>query len=270
LSAENLTEGGGADAVLFEMVGPVAVLTLNRSAVLNAIDIGLASRLSELLSFIEAEGIARCLLLRAAGRAFCAGGDLAAFREGSDHPTAAAGVMAHFHPAVLQLASFKLPTVAAVHGTIAGAGVGLMLACDFVVACAETRLTLAYPKIGGTIDGGASWFLPRIVGLRKARELALLGDTISLEEAYAIGLYNRAFPRDTFERDALAFATRLGDGPTASLAAIKRLLDLASRTTLERHLDLERDAFRDAAASVDFSEGLAAFFERRAPSFQGR
>lgn len=262
-------QDGADDAVLFEMVGQIAVLTLNRPAVLNAIDIGMAMRLSELLEQVEQEGKARSVLLRAAGRAFCAGGDLARFRAGMPYPEAAAAVMAHFHPAILKLARFPLPTLAAVHGTVAGAGVGLMLACDLSVASAETRLTLAYPKVGGTIDGGTSWFLPRVTGLRKAKELALLADLIDARTGQELGLFNRIFPNETFAADALFFAGKLADGPTKSLAAIKTLLEDASSTSLERHLDAERDSFVTAAESSDFREGLEAFFSRRAPLFQG-
>jgi len=199
----------------------VALLTLNRPMVLNAVDIALAEALDAAVCRIEQAGEARAILLMGAGRAFCAGGDVSKFDGREPHATVAARTIAAFHPAILNLASSRLPTIAAVHGAVAGAGISLMLACDFVVAASNTRFTLAYPKIGATIDGGASWFLPRLVGLRKAKELALLSETIDSATALTLGLLNRVVELGALPNVARSFASQIAAGPTAAFGAIK-------------------------------------------------
>ena len=178
--------------------------------------------------------------------------------------------IALFHPAILNLASLRIPTVAAVHGAAAGAGIGLMLACDFVIASPQTRFTLAYPKIGATIDGGASWFLPRLVGSRKAKELALLADTFDGTQAEQLGLVTRLVSPETLQDEALRFARTLAAGPTEAFGAIKQLVDHALSRSLEAQLNAERDAFVEIARTPDFAEGLTAFREKRSPLFSGR
>jgi 2-(1,2-epoxy-1,2-dihydrophenyl)acetyl-CoA isomerase len=177
--------------------------------------------------------------------------------------------MAQFHPTVLKLARSRLPSVAAVHGIVAGAGVGVMLACDLVIAGAGTRFTLAYPKIGASVDGGASWFLPRVVGTRKAKELALLSETFDAETAQRIGLVNRVVADDRVQSDAMQLAKQLATGPSAAFAQIKRLIDAASGSDLARHLDDERAALVHLAKGDDFAEGIASFLEKRKPIFRG-
>ena len=259
-----------ADPIRFEVSGGVAVLTLDRPATLNAIDADFARALGAAIGRAEVTDGVRALVLRGAGSAFCAGGDVSKFNGREPHADVAGRAMFHFHPAVLKLASARLPTVAAVHGAVAGAGIGLMLACDFVVAAANARFTLAYPKIGATIDGGASWFLPRLVGLRKAKELTMLSEHFDATMAEKLGLVNRVVAVEAFDEETAAFARKLAAGPTAAYATIKQLLGASFERGLAEQLDAERTAFVDMASSTDFSEGLDAFLGKRAPDFRGK
>jgi 2-(1,2-epoxy-1,2-dihydrophenyl)acetyl-CoA isomerase len=247
----------------------VLVLTLDRPVKLNGIDVEMARMLGDALEAGERDASVRALLIRGNGRAFCAGGDVSAFGAGERHADVAGRTMAIFHPVILKLASLRVPTLAAVHGAVAGAGIGLMLACDFTIAAPQTRFTLAYPKIGATIDGGASWFLVHSLGTRRAKQLAMLSETIDTAAARELGLITRVATSDTIDDESFAFALDLARGPTAALGAIKRLIDTADGRDLGAQLDAERDAFLEIANSADFAEGLDAFKTRREPVFTG-
>ena len=257
------------DPVRLEFSESVALLTLARPAVLNAIDVDLAGALSEAVTRVAASRDVRALLLKGEGRAFCAGGDVSKFDGAEPFADVAHRTIALFHPAVLGLANLTIPTVAAVHGAVAGAGIGLMLSCDFVVATPQTHFTLAYPKIGATIDGGASWYLPRFLGIRKAKELAMLSETFDGYEAEKLGLVTRLANPETFDKEAIRFAQTLAAGPTEAFGALKHLLGNALSRSLAAQLDAERDAFIDIAKNPDFAEGLKAYRERRSPRFKG-
>lgn len=258
------------EPVLFELHDGVAAITLNRPSVLNGIDPVLADALGEAIRRADASPAVRAILLSGAGRAFCAGGDLSRFDGSAPFSAVADQSMSVFHPVVRTLATLPIPTVAAVHGAVAGAGLGLMLACDFALAASGTRFTLAYPRIGATIDAGASWFLARALGTRKAKELAMLAETFDAGAAHDLGLVNRVIPAERLHDEALDFAGRLAAGPTAALGAIKRLVSGAHDSDLATQLDAEQAAFAAVAATDDFAEGLAAFRGKRDPAFTGR
>jgi 2-(1,2-epoxy-1,2-dihydrophenyl)acetyl-CoA isomerase len=254
--------------ILFEISGDVATITLNRADALNTIHIGLADALGDAVDAAEKSG-ARALLLKGAGRVFSAGGDIARFDDPKTYAEVANATMAQFHPAILKLAQSRLPTVAAVHGAVAGAGISMMLACDFAIAGAGTRFTLAYAMIGASLDGGASWFLPRAVGLRRAKELAMLSDVIDAATAERLGLINRVVGDDAVVGDASNLVRRLAAGPTAAFAAIKRQINSAAAADLEQQLDDERATLTRLAGGDDFAEGIAAYRSKRKPHFRG-
>ncbi|MGE0502020.1 MAG: enoyl-CoA hydratase/isomerase family protein [Rhizobiaceae bacterium] len=258
-----------SDPVLLEIDGAVARITLDRPDVLNGIDVALAEAFGRALDEVAGNPSARALLLRGAGRAFCAGGDVSRFDGSVPFATVANATMSRFHPVIRRIATLPLPTIAVVHGAVAGAGLGLMLACDFALAATGTRFTLAYPKIGATIDAGASWFLARALGTRRAKELAMLAHTFDAEAAERLGLVNRVVAADMLAAEAAAFAARLASGPTAAYATIKRLIDQAHDTDLAAQLDHEQAGFTGIAATSDFAEGLEAFRARRSPAFRG-
>jgi len=265
--------GAGASPgapVLLERSGRIACITLNRPAVANAIDQGLAAALRAVLEAIAAGPPPGAVLLQGAGRTFCGGGDLQAFnREGTRAPAYVAALLADFHVAVQRLAELPVPVVVAVQGAAAGAGLGLALAADIVLAAEDSRFVMAYGAVGLTPDGGTSWGLPRAVGLRRALELTLLNRPLTAAEAQAAGLVTRVVPAGDLARQAQATAVELAAGPTAALVASKRLLRESLGRDLGAQLAAEERQIVESFATHDGAEGVRAFCERRPPRFRG-
>ncbi|SFB85811.1 2-(1,2-epoxy-1,2-dihydrophenyl)acetyl-CoA isomerase [Bosea sp. CRIB-10] len=255
--------------VLLAIEHAVAIVTLNRPRVLNAIDPQMARSLADAVARIEQDGTARVLLLRGEGRAFCAGGDVARFVEGD--PTAAIeAIIDPLHEALRALDALKLPTLVAVQGPVAGAGFSLAMACDLCIAADDAVFTMAYSRIGASPDGSATYRLPRLVGTRKALELAMLAEPVRAPEALTLGLVNRVVPAADLASEALALARRLAQGPTAAYARIKHLVGRSLGNDLSTQLDLEREAFLAGTRTADFREGAHAFLAKRTPQFEGR
>ncbi|NWG22986.1 MAG: enoyl-CoA hydratase/isomerase family protein [Pseudorhodoplanes sp.] len=254
--------------VLLTIERAVAIVTLNRPCVLNAIDVDMARAFRDAIDSIDANGRVRSILLRGEGRAFCAGGDVSAFS--TDNPAAAAeAIIDYLHEALTTLADIPVPSIAAVQGAAAGAGFSLALACDLAIAADDAVFSLAFARIGASPDSSSTYWLPRLVGARKALELALLADPIDADEAMRIGLVNNVVPAATLQRSALALAERLSRGPTGAYGRTKALLRQSLSSSLVAQLDRERDAFLQSAQSIDFAEGVAAFLAKRSPRFEG-
>lgn len=259
-------------AVLYETQGHLALITLNRPSALNSLNHEMIAGLAIATARAGDDPNVRVVLIRGAGDHFMAGGDLKWFREEIDgrHPD----IEAHFqqtidqvHASTLAIRAMNKPVIAAVHGAVAGFGLSLMLACDFALAADNAYFTLAYCHIGLSPDGGATWSLPRLVGLRKASELALLGERFDATTAATLGLVNRVVPLAELNREAEALAARLASGPAAALARTKALLQSSFEHSLEQQLAAEKRAFAACAAEPDFAEGLAAFAEKRKARF---
>ncbi len=248
--------------------GAVAHLVLNRPQQLNAIDIATARAFDAACAAIEADRSVRAVVLRGEGRSFGAGGDLAAFR--SDAQATALAIIEPMHAGLRRLAAIDAPVIASLHGSVAGGSMSLALGCDLAIAADNTRLNLAYVGVAASCDVGGSWHLPRLIGLRRAMAVALLGETISAPEALAMGLVNRVVPAAELAAATDALAQRLAAGPTLAHGRMKRLLRAAFDHDLGAQLDLERDAFHASAGTADFAEALDAFFARRPPNFNGR
>lgn len=247
----------------------VAVVTLDRPQVLNAIDAHMARSLAAAIARIAQDGTVRALLLRGEGRAFCAGGDVARFVEG-DPAAAIEAIIDPLHAALRALDALKLPTLAAVQGPAAGAGFSLALACDLCIAAEDAVFTLAFARIGISPDSSSTYRLPRIVGTRKALELAMLAEPVRAPEALALGLVNRVVPSADLASEAMALARRLAQGPTAAHARIKHLVGRSLGNDLSAQLDLEREAFLAGTRTADFKEGAEAFLAKRPARFEGR
>ncbi|HEY1709543.1 MAG TPA: enoyl-CoA hydratase-related protein [Rhizomicrobium sp.] len=256
------------DILLLKFSGPVAEVTFNKPSKLNAIDRELAEELVGAFSAIEQNREVKAVIVRGAGRAFMAGGDLKTFHDaGEQAPEAVKKLIVPFHRVIRSIRELRAPVIAAVHGAVAGGGLALALACDFVIASSDAVFTPAYLKIGTNPDGGTTWSVPRLLGERRALEWLLLGDPMSAEKAAGLGLINRVVAREDFEQSVQGFANRLATGPAQAQASLKRLIWSARGSSLEDQLDAEADGFTAMASTADFREGVAAFFERREPRF---
>lgn len=261
------------EAVRFELNESVAIITLNRPEALNALSESLVADLRRALQ-ITAESKARAAILTGAGRAFCAGGDLREMRRSltdqtAEQPAFVDEHLINLHECIKLIRHAPLPFVAAVNGVCAGAGTNFALACDIVFAGKSATFNEGFVKIGLTPDCGGSYFLPRLVGEKRAAELLMTGDAISAEEAERIGMINRVVSDESLLDEATNFAFRLSKMPTAGLARIKQMLAASYKNDLQSQLDLEHRAQIASGSANDFKEGVAAFFEKRTPQFSG-
>lgn len=239
----------------------------NRPQALNALDVPMAQAFLQAVQAIAADASVRAVVLQGAGRAFIAGGDLATLH--ANPAQGARDLLTPLNAALQLLERMDAPVIAQVHGAAAGGGLSLMLMCDFVIAAEDTKFNLAYINLGTSCDLGGSWALPRLVGLRQALEIALLGDTLNAQEALRCGLINRVVPAPELERTTQALAQRLAQGPTKAYGPMRRLLRSSWERTLPEQLAAEAQAFDHCAHSSDMREGLQAFFDKRKPLFHG-
>ncbi|HEX2470743.1 MAG TPA: enoyl-CoA hydratase-related protein [Candidatus Limnocylindrales bacterium] len=257
------------DGLRVDVDGPVATLTLDRPDSLNALTVPVKVALREALESMAEDRAVRAVILTGAGRAFCAGQDLAE-REEPDAAPLDVEVRERYNPIIRALRSMGQPAIAAVNGVAAGAGASLAFACDIRIAAAEARFMLAFGRIGLVPDSGATWFLPRLVGPAKAAELALVGDPVDASEALRLGLVSRVVPGDQLITEARTIADRLADGAPLAMALTKGALERALTIDLDEALEGEAKLQGIAGASADHAEGLAAFREKRPPRFTGR
>lgn len=247
--------------------GPVAVLALNHPTSLNAISVPLAHGLGRALdAALEPQSGFRALVLTGEGRGFCSGADLNEAHGGVD---AGARLDDLYHPLMRRLRDSRLPIVSAVNGVAAGIGMSLALMGDLVVAGRSAFFIQAFSSIGLVPDGGSTWLLPRLIGLARARELALLAERLPAEKALEWGLINRVAEDNALLGEALALAAKLADGP-ASLALTRALFWESPQRGYEEQLALEREAQIAASRSEDFNEGLQAFRHKRPANFKGK
>ena len=239
----------------------------------NAINFALAGQLADAVERVEkevADGSVRAVLITAEGHAFTFGGDITLFIEEMDRIESLMLEMARqFNGLVLRLADLPVPIVTAVQGAAAGGGLGLVWAADFVYCSPEAIFAPAFDRIGHTGDGGGTWFLPRIVGLRRAQEMTLGGKIVRAEEAVEWGLVNEVVASDELYGRARAEAERLAAGPTKALAMTGELVRGAFDRTLAEQLELEAQYMSAASATDDGKEGIKAFVEKRRPDFRG-
>jgi 2-(1,2-epoxy-1,2-dihydrophenyl)acetyl-CoA isomerase len=258
--------------ILYEAPGGVATLTLNRPDKLNAFNEAMHGELARALDRVEADPGIRAVLLTGAGRAFCAGQDLGdrVTGEGGSPPDLGDTLDRLYNPLIRRICRLERPVVCAVNGVAAGAGANLAFNCDIVLAARSAKFMEPFCKLGLVPDAGGTYILPRLVGAVRARGLALLGDSVTAEQAEAWGLIWRVVEDERLMDEAMALARHLATQPTKGLGLIKRALLASSTNSLDAQLDLERDLQREAGRTEDYREGVAAFMAKRPATFKGR
>lgn len=259
------------ETILFEKSAGVANVALNRPRKLNAFDGEMHEELYDALEAADSDDEVRCVVLRGEGRGFSAGADLAGIVEGTDgEPDLGEYLRSNYNRLVSRMVAIEKPIIAALHGPVYGAGVGVALACDLRIAAESARFSVAFIKIGLMPDAGVSFFLPRVVGLGRAMQMSLLGDAVEAEEALRIGLVNRVVPDERLAEEAAALARRLAAMPTAAIGKTKHSLYASFESDLETALEREAEGQTFCGYTQDHKEGVAAFFEKREARFNGR
>ena len=258
--------------LIIQQDGGVLTITMNRPEVLNAFNDTMLAELTEAVETVAEDETVRCVVLTGAGRAFGSGQDLRSLVEGRSSG-AIGTVSAHvqkYHRVVLAIRNMPKPVIAAVRGVAAGISCNIALACDMRIATDDARFIEAFARIGLVPDGGGGYFLPRLVGVGKAMELAMLADEVSGPEAERIGLVNKCIPVEEFEEATRTFAQRLANGPTRAYALIKKLIHTSAESDLQTSLRLEGELQDIAFETEDHQNAVVAFLQKRPPKYKGR
>ncbi|MEJ2093526.1 MAG: enoyl-CoA hydratase [Syntrophobacterales bacterium] len=259
------------DFLLFEIKDGVGLIRLNRPDDGNALTLEMALELLAVAGRCDEDPEVRAVVLTGTGKMFCAGGDLKAFvAQGDQVSLYMKQVTQAFHAALSRFCWMAAPVVGAINGTAAGGGLSLALATDIAVAAESAKFTMAYTRVGLTPDGSASYFLARLVGLRRAKEMALLNPVLSAQQALEWGLINRLVPDDQVLSTALDLASQLAQGPPRALGETKRLILAGATESLESQMEQESRTIAAMVGSEDGQEGIAAFLAKRPPKFTGR
>lgn len=260
--------------VLLERTGAVATIVLNRPSSLNAVDLELAQQLADVSELVERDDSIRCVVLRGAGEHFMAGGDIRYFQSllalpDEERKTKLCALIYKANQVVTRLSSMTKPVIASVQGSVAGFGLSLFCSCDLAIAADNASFMLSYCELGTSPDGGGTFMLPRLLGIRRAMGLALLGDRLDARQAIEANLVNRVVSSDALVEETCRLAAKLSAQPTQALGNTKRLLNASLGNDLTTQLRSERDSFIALARSQDFTEGVNAFIGKRRPDFRG-
>ena len=257
--------------LLFDVRDHVAHITLNRPDAANSINEDMGKDLMHAALRCDEDPEIRAVLISGAGKIFSGGGDLKAFTaQGDQLPYHVKEITTYLHAAMSRLTRMDAPVVAAVHGAVAGAGMSIAIACDIVVAAETTRFMVAYTRAGLVPDGSSTYFLPRIVGLKRALELTLTNRMFSAQEALQWGLVTHVVQDNELIAQARAIAVQLAAGPTRAYGLSKRLLHSGWAETLETQMENESQAIAHSARTGDAREGITAFLEKRTPKYKGK
>lgn len=257
------------DKVVFESKDGIGVITLNRPDAGNALDSEMVHGLTAIINQAADDTSIRVIVIRAAGRAFCVGGDINAFQQHRDNlPGFIDTLLVPLSQAITRLATCGRPVVSVLNGAVGGGGIGIALCADFVLAAESMKLRAGYSAIGLTPDAGSSWFLTRRLGPTRAKHLFLLNEPHTAEECLALGIVDAVHPDAGLETRAMELAARLSAGPSCAFARTKGLIDTVGAHDLSAHLQLEGRYMVASAGEPDVREGIAAFLEKRPPRFQ--
>jgi 2-(1,2-epoxy-1,2-dihydrophenyl)acetyl-CoA isomerase len=259
-------------SILLEIDQGVALLTLNRPDSLNSFNTEMHAEIRSAISQVRKSSEVRALVITGSGRGFCAGQDLSDrnVAPGAEAPDLGESIEKRYNPLLRSIRELPMPVICAVNGVAAGAGANIALACDITLAAKSASFIQAFCKIGLIPDSGGTWSLPHLVGMARAKGMALLGDKIKAEQAESWGLIWRCVEDDQLMEEAMQLARHLATQPTKGLALIKRALHASTNNTFDQQLDLERDLQRLAGRTDDYREGVGAFMEKRTPNFKGQ
>lgn len=256
------------DNIVFEIKDSVAIITLNRTDVLNSFNFEMANDTIDALTFSKNEKSIRAIILTSNGRGFCAGQDLEeATRENG--PNIEEIVDHTYNPIITLIRTIEKPVVCAVNGIAAGAGANIAIACDITFAAESANFIQSFSNIGLVPDSGGTFFLPRLVGLQRATAMMFLGNKVSAKEAKDLGMIYDTVEDDQLMDVVFAFANKLAKRPTKGFGLTKRALNQAFTNSLDKQLEVEKELQAIAAKSHDHQEGIKAFFEKRKPNYTG-
>ena len=257
------------DTLGYEIADGVATITIDRPEAANSLSMEMCRELMDSSIRVDDDPEVRAVVLRGSGRFFCTGADLRGFPPaGPEMATFVKEMTTYLHAAVSRFTRMDAPLITAVNGTCAGAGMSLALFGDLAVAGESSRFTMAYSRIGLTPDGSSTYFLPRLVGLRRSLELCLTNRMLSAQEALDWGMINRVVADEDLQTEAHALAAQLAAGPTESIGAAKRLYHQSWNDSLESQMEWETRAIAEASRRPEAKEGIQAFFEKRDPVFR--
>ncbi|WP_085993028.1 enoyl-CoA hydratase/isomerase family protein [Oceanobacillus senegalensis] len=251
--------------LLVEIKEGVLHLTLNRPDSLNAFSAEMITGLKEAIQLAKTEASIHVVTISGSGRAFSAGGDVK--NMGQKDPLGTYDHIGNLNELILSMKELEKPIIAAVHGYAAGAGFNLALACDIILSAEESKFILSFSKVGLISDGGGLYFLPRLIGPYRAKELLFNAEPITASEAYSLGIVNHIYSLAEFPEEVNEYALKLARGPSKAYGFIKKLADKSLHSTLEEILELERITQATVATTADHREGVLAFKEKRTPNF---
>jgi 2-(1,2-epoxy-1,2-dihydrophenyl)acetyl-CoA isomerase len=257
--------------VSIERAANVATLTLNRPDAYNALNLALGRELFAASLELDEDPEVRCIVVTGRGRAFCAGGDVKDFVDGLDRIGAhIKELTTYLHGAISRFCRTDKPVIMAVNGVAAGGGFSLALSGDLVIAAESAKFTMAYSKIAASPDGSSSYFLPRVIGLRRAMELYFTNRVLTAREAVEWGMITRAVPDAELTATVATLARELANGPSKAFGVAKRLLHQSTWESLETQMELEAQGIAACGHTDDFRAGVTAFAEKKTPTFHGR
>lgn len=255
--------------LLVQLENGICTITLNRPDVYNAFNNELSFELQDAIKAAEKDEAVRVVVLTGAGKAFCSGQDLRD-REPGKEIDFRASIEKRYNPIIKGIRNLPKPVICRLNGVAAGAGCSLALACDLIIASAESSLIEVFVNIGLVLDSGSSYFLPRLVGYHKAFELSTLGSKLAAEEAMNIGIVTKVAKPEDLDAAVMEYAARYAVAPTKAIALMKKMLNKGMNSDLDTMLEYEKYCQVIAGSSQDFKEGTTAFLEKRKPAFQGK
>ena len=258
------------ETLLFDLSDGVAHIQFNRPDAYNSLDSKMSIDMMHAMIRCDDDPQIRAVLLSGVGPTFSSGGDIKEFAAvGDDLPRHIKEMVVYFYAAMSRMIRMNSPLVAAIHGSAAGAGFAMACASDLVVAAESAKFTMAYTKVGLTPDGSSTFFVPRVVGMKRAIELALTNRVLSAQEAMEWSIVTKVVPDDSLLDEARALATKLASGPTGAFGQAKRLLYGGWNETLETQMEYESQSISNRARTLDAKEGIEAFIEKRPANYVG-